>query len=251
MFSMLMAYNVGYGEWKDGSRYEQIKVAVHDSVTTMPAAADPVWQYILPGLLRERRLDASALTPELEHELHRSLPHGVWSRILPRIGMSRFFGPLKRFLESEAENWNERLYGLMVASLDLGVMEKAMAKEDRKKESGEPVVLVAATTAAAAKREALIIKQAAKNPVYHAFLMYCDVENRFKQWIIAMLSQPLHDWHSSQNVELRSTKTSFIWLVKQPRGGFMEHIKLGLRLVHQQTFTSSGASRWFLYCRLR
>ena len=46
-FLMLMAYNVGYGEWGDSSRLEQIKISVRDAVLAMSFGnrALPVWGF--------------------------------------------------------------------------------------------------------------------------------------------------------------------------------------------------------------
>ena len=78
---------------------------------------------------------------------------------------------------------------------------------------------------AAAKKEAFSIKQARGNPIYHAYLRYADDENYFRQSIICNVLRPLHEWHSTQNVELRIVQGTEAWLQAQCSGGYLAHIQ--------------------------
>eukprot|EP00972_Heterocapsa_arctica_P112299 16430956-Heterocapsa_arctica.AAC.1 len=84
-----MAYNCGYGEWKDGTRYEQIKTSMIHTAENTSAANDAVFQFVLPGMLKDMGLDLGFADSELENRLHDSLKDaGCFRHALPRLGVT-------------------------------------------------------------------------------------------------------------------------------------------------------------------
>lgn len=135
---MVMAYNVGFGEWKDGSRWEQIRTSVIDTATTGTPEVDDVFQYVLPGICRDRGLDPSCVDEHGEREIYASLADGgCWRTIYPKISQSRFFGVLKRFEDVEAHCWRERVYGLINCCIDLGFLETPSSPAGQRTSAGE------------------------------------------------------------------------------------------------------------------
>jgi hypothetical protein len=87
-------------------------------------------------------------------------------------------------------------------------------------------------TFAGCRREAFLIKEASKQPVVHAFLMYGDLENRARQHVIATVAQPLHEWYMHQSVELRDVVRSRKWTMEQCAGAYVRHVVETLGVVH-------------------
>ena len=242
-FIMLMTYNVGFGEWKDGTRYEQVKTSVQDTIQSCQPADDDIFQFVLPGIIKERGLSEEPRTEELDWSIYESLADGgCWRTIHPQLGFSRFFGVIKRFLSVESNVWSERVYGLMNLCLDLGMLDKASIQEHTKKETAMPAPASSSTAAPAkmsqkqAKADAVHDRRSHRHGVYHAFCVYADRENYYLQWIIASVVSPLHKWHQSQNRMLRSMAGSLEWVTSQCDSGFLEHVVGTLSMVHSRGF---------------
>ena len=219
---MTLAYNCGYGEWKDGARHEQIKESVKDSVQTMSGAQDIIFQNLLLRLARERGIDPVDLSTQRVEELHDSLlEDSCWARALPKLTTNKFFGVYDRYRDHERLAWTERLYGLWSCAADLDALPGSAGKNAA---GAAAAAHEAASSAAGAKREARQIRGAAKNPIQHAFNMYADVENKIKQDIINVVLAPLRRWHSAQSKLLRSTPAAKDWEYAMCNGGFMQHL---------------------------
>ena len=107
VFLMNIAYNAGHGEWKDGTRYEQIKDATILVTKALAPDDNLAFQTCLPGMLQIRDMDRSWIgdpnLPRDFYEYHQD--GGPWCSLDQRVGMSRFFGCVKRFEEKEAMAW--------------------------------------------------------------------------------------------------------------------------------------------------
>lgn len=91
-FLCLMAYNVGYGEWKDGTRFEQVRTSIQETVQGCSAGQDEVFQFTVNGMLRDKGMSEMPRTEALEESLYRTLEDGgCWRTIYPKLGYSRFF----------------------------------------------------------------------------------------------------------------------------------------------------------------
>ena len=207
-------------------------------------------------MLQDRNEDQGFADSQLEKDMHDVLQDaGCWRNCLPRIGVTRFFGIIERSQEHDSHEWHERLYGLMCACLDMGYLDKAIAEQARKSgvasSTGQASAASGSTSAAAAivgsassssaqgargmtaaKQDSVQIKKNNKSQIYHAFSMYVDVENRSKQWIIATVCGPLHEWHCQQNVQLRGVDGSREWIIEQCSGTYMVHVLETLKVVH-------------------
>eukprot|EP00972_Heterocapsa_arctica_P057620 8500365-Heterocapsa_arctica.AAC.1 len=81
---------------------------IHTAENTR-AANDAVFQFVLPGMLRDMGLDRGFADSALEKQLHDSLKDdGCFRHVLPRLGVTRFFAVLKRFEEHDSHEWHER-----------------------------------------------------------------------------------------------------------------------------------------------
>jgi len=116
-----MAYDCSYGEWKDGTRGEQVKTAAKDSLRVLSPAEDVPWQHCLPMILRNKGINAALLTSEKELDLRRDmLAECCWDFMLPKLTFNKFDAPLQRF-KQERPIWGERQYGLLTACMDLNL----------------------------------------------------------------------------------------------------------------------------------
>ena len=95
---------------------------------------------------------------------------------------------VKRFVDHEAHLWHQRLYGLLVTCQDLGKLNKAVHKEERKADQKD----AKPGGGTEAKREAVKIRKFNKDPVWHAFVMYANVENLYRQQLIVVCTDALH-----------------------------------------------------------
>lgn len=107
-FLMLMAFNCGYGEFKDCVRHQQIQQSMRDTIATSSPADDVIYQYCLPGIIADRKLDDRLLDHGLEARpvvescgrrgwvLAASIPTCLFpnrDRCSLQPGMPRRFGP--------------------------------------------------------------------------------------------------------------------------------------------------------------
>ena len=242
-FIMPVTYNVGFGEWKDGTRYEQVKISVQDIVRSCQPSHDDIFQFVLPGIVKEGGLSEEPRTEELDRSIYESLADGgCWRTIRPQLGFSRFFGVIKRFLSVESHVWGESVYGLMNLCLDLGMLDKASIQEHTRKATAMPAPASGSTAAPAkmsqkqANADAVHERKSHRHGVYHAFCVYADRENYSSQWIIASVVSPLHKWRQNQNRMLRTIGGSLEWLTSQCDSGFLEHVGCTLSIVHSRGF---------------
>ena len=166
-----------------------------------------------------------------ERKLHLSLrDDSIWRHALPRLGMSRFFGIVDRFQQHESDHWHERTYGLATLCCELGLIgkvgEQTLSSNGSASKGGGDKLGPggSAMSLAVAKQEAFQIKRARGNVVDHAFCMYSDVENKYKQEIIANVCSPLRLWHQRQNRALRSTDTARDWRIDECHRDYDKHL---------------------------
>lgn len=65
-YLMLMAFNTGYGEFKDCVRHHQIQQSMRDTIATSSPADDVIYQFCLPGIIADRKLVDRLLDRDLE-----------------------------------------------------------------------------------------------------------------------------------------------------------------------------------------
>ena len=93
-FLALMCFNIGYGEWKDGTRWEQIRQSVIDTTRIADPANDEIFQHVLPGIIEERALQEAPREDEFEREIYATLQDGgCWRVINSKLGYSRYAAP--------------------------------------------------------------------------------------------------------------------------------------------------------------
>ena len=218
---MCMAYDCSYGEWKDGTRGEQVKTAAKDSLRVLSPAEDVPWQHCLPMILRNKGINAALLTSEKELDLRRDmLAECCWDFMLPKLTFNKFDAPLQRF-KQERPIWGERQYGLLTACMDLNLAVKQDERAPAPKAKAKPK---AKASAVGAKKEAYAIKKAKGHPVRFAYEMYADVDNLYKQEIISRACEYTSMWRSVQNGAHTSVEGTFRWRYLQVGGRYMEHV---------------------------
>lgn len=148
---MLMAYNVGFGEWRDGSRWEQMRKSVADTVAVTAPGGDELFQFCLPGLLRSKKIDT--LDAVTENQLYQELKASyIWGSIETKLWYSRFFCVIKRFEDLERHVWWQRLYGLLSVCIDLGYFDHVIFCGGKGKKELKGAAATAGSKATSQKR---------------------------------------------------------------------------------------------------
>ncbi|CAK0809101.1 unnamed protein product [Prorocentrum cordatum] len=245
---LVMAFNTGYGEWKDGSRGEQIRISTRDSLQTLSDGQDIPYQACLPQILEDRGKNVSTFSSKDSENLRKELlDNNIWDHNPSKLNLTRFFNPIDRHFEWERDKWGERQYGLMTTCFELGLMK--LTKEDlgggKSKDhpaapEGKPK---ASSSQSHAKQTAYSIKRAAGNPVYFGFITYADKSNRYIMEIISSVVGPLREWHTTQSTEHRSATGAFKWESLQAGGRYWQHI--------DQTIARLGGATSWLKCGMR
>ena len=190
LFLMMISMNCGQGEWKDGARGCQVREATVTVSTSMSCAENSLYQRCLPGIIKEKMWDRYANDPSFHAGLYEhQLNGGAWEKDAQKASMRDFFGILKRFKHDESVNWSEKLYGLSCAMVEMDLWVKI--EDADAKNPAPPPEKKAKHSFSASKREAYKIKKAAGNPIYHAYIMYADEENKYKMWIIHTICHPV------------------------------------------------------------
>ena len=171
IFLMMIAMNCGQGEWKDGARGSQVRTATIAVSSSLSCSENMLFQWCLPGIIKEKMLDRHAGDPAFHQILYEhQLSGGQWQKDTAKATMRDFFGLIKRFENQESINWSEQLYGLMCAMVEMDLWQKdadtAVPPPEKKTKH----------SFAQSKKCAFAIKKAAGNPIYHAFLMFADQE---------------------------------------------------------------------------
>ena len=194
IFLMVIAMNCGQGEWKDGARGCQVRTATVTVSKSMSCSENMLYQWCLPGIIKEKCWDRYADDPSFHEGLYEhQLTGGMWEKDHQNASMRDFFGLIKRFDMDDSINWSEKLYGLKCACVEMDLWQKL---EDAPADAAAPAHDKRTKLSfAQSKKDAFAIKKAAGNPIYHAYLMYADQENLMKMHIILTVTKPLHRWH--------------------------------------------------------
>ena len=158
---------------------------------------------------------------------------------------SKFFGlrwPGQPFIfQSVAHLTQERAYGWLVACADLGVLESKPRPDAADGAHDDP------SSYSAGKKEALKIKKGCKNLAKTALNFYINPASLQKEELIAAFTGPLHKWHKGHQLA-RSGEEVFAWALGQCDGGFFEHIRATLAVLHSTSilqpcgFTETSAA---------
>lgn len=94
-------------------------------------------------------------------------------------------------------------------------------------------------TQSGGKNAGIQIKKNFQSSMFHAFCVYAALENMSRQWIIAIVTSPLHRWCSDMNKRCRPLPDGARWQTEQCDGGFSLHVMETLEMVHSPTHLAS------------
>ena len=223
-FLAYLAYNAGYGEWKDGARAEQVRASISAATAVNSSSSDAAFQFV------QARFGSVCRSVDEEAVLYERLraDGGAWKHDLPRVSLSKYFVLRSRFVEHERGAWLDRAYGWLVVGAELGLLASAGGCDAVVAEVGQPA------TFAAGKKAALQWKKGKKGLVRTAMLFFLDPDSLTREEIIATFTGPLHRWHG-QHQRARSAEETWRWALQQCDGEYYVHIRETLRLVHDRT----------------
>ena len=104
-YMMSFAYNVGLGEWHDGTRREQIGQSMKDTMLTSAgnASNDVLFQAALPFFEKTSPPADGLWSTDYEQSLYDDLKRqSIWDQSETRLSNCKFFGYIYRFKHREA-----------------------------------------------------------------------------------------------------------------------------------------------------
>ena len=234
---MVLAWWAWRGPWGSESRYQEVKDTCEANFQTLSHSSCPIYQELQQGLLRDRGWEWRAAEHGIEQTMWAQLSESrCFYNKGTAVSMTRFMGSTAKSLEEDQE-WHGRLYGLINACLELGLLDHTglgvldRATEDAKVRHAEACDQEGAkreTMQQATDKELKAIRQASKNGLHLSLLMYADICNQDRQRMITYACQPVLDFHQESNATWRDVDSAQRWLITMCGGGT-------LRPAHSQT----------------
>jgi hypothetical protein len=140
-----------------------------------------------------------------------------------KVGISRFFGAIYKFVHEEDKLWHTRLVGLLYWAIMAGKFTEAKFSKLDEAVAGCKVKVSKAEGAvpvAQGNHELKQLREVCDNGLHMAAVVYSNGENLIKMRAICSILKPTQDWHSSQNRALRSVGGSSQWMREQCLGAF-------------------------------
>eukprot|EP00969_Alexandrium_andersonii_P239557 10575200-Alexandrium_andersonii.AAC.1 len=81
------------------------------------------------------------------------------------------------------------------------------------------------TSSARVAVEANTFRACCQNAVAISVMALEEFSNRRKLQVIVQVCKPVMEWHTSQNLEIRSCAGAFKWVLSQVGGGFLAHVE--------------------------
>jgi hypothetical protein len=104
---MLIAFNVWHGPWKGADRWWQAKQALEDYYQQLDFETDPLWQFFLPLILKDKNEEQRIAEPDISRKVFEEMIDSpLWNRQGRYVCMARFMGYTSKAAET-FPHWHE------------------------------------------------------------------------------------------------------------------------------------------------
>lgn len=216
----LIAYNVPHGPWADDMRLSQCKASMEHLFATEVPTESPLWLSLYPQMIEEGGHHDTLQAESPEQALwHRCRDNSPWANKGHKCVVNRFMGMRRRAAE-ESRVWSMRSFSYQYTCLECGFYKGARFNKlvvlDEK--LGEPDGGTASRKLTNAEK---CLRSACQNCLVVGSLFYADEENKVKQSMLWVATEPLDKWHGQQSRQCRSTSGTKEFLLEQLDGGFL------------------------------
>lgn len=225
--TMLTVWNTPFGAWDEDVRYKQALASLDSKFSdpTYDIDQDPVFQALLPGMIRDQGMCHLAGDPNISRLVWEAMrDRSCWATKGSRVHLNRFLAVIRTGLH-EMQCWHERLFAYTWIAIEMDMLKGAKLERLRLKDpasgQGDDAASVPLQHATPDKQA---LKAACQNTLVLSVLALSAPENNMKQRVILAACEPVEAWHSSQNKATRNVSDTFAWMAEQLSHGFMDHL---------------------------
>lgn len=230
---MKLSRNCVHGPWGEGVRFRETSGAVQEYCALIgDGNTCPLFVSLAPSMLEdkgeEHRDCEEGIIQELFDDFQGSF---VFTNLGSKVAAPRFCSSVHACREQDS-TWTIMQLGFLITCLMSGLYSQEKIQEvfHTKKlpvpaNETEQTVAESKPTKETVACEVAKYKKYTKNQLEIATLMYNNPENKYRQRLLMVCSDPIVDWHSKQNRTLRSASEAITWEIEEMTGAVWEPLK--------------------------